>query len=286
MTMTALTKWLIGIVIIGIIITGCVTSGKKVPQNTKEFAKTSAMLTLENKRSGGSGVIYKSTPTRSWVLTNKHVCNLLQEGGIVTTDQGSYPIHSFIPYPRHDLCLVQVMANLHMDTKLAEGPPALYSETIIAGHPALLPTMVTRGHFTKHMTIQLTIDTIPCDGDEEGDDVVLCLMFGKKPLVQSFDSQPTTALIMPGSSGSGVFNDRGEVVGLVFAGMEGLSYGMLVPYEFISDFLYNVAKYDVIYPKKNNKHKSLFADLQKIENFCRTYKDKCHHVSDSEIYHE
>jgi hypothetical protein len=43
---------------------------------------------------------------------------------------------------------------------------------------------------------------------------------------------------MPGSSGSGVFNEAGEISGLVFAGSaQGLSYGFIVPLESVKDFI-------------------------------------------------
>lgn len=284
--MKALNKYFTGLLVAGIILTGCVSSGHKVPQDTKEFAKTSAMITLENKQSGGSGVILRSTANKSWVLTNKHVCQLIQNGGLVTTEQGSYPVASYRPYRKHDLCLVEVMVNLHVNTYLAEKPPELYSQAVIAGHPALLPTMVTRGHFTKKMNISIMVDVLDCDGQEEGDDAVFCAMFGKKPVILTLEAQPTTATIMAGSSGSGVFNTKGEITGLVFAGSQGLSYGFLVPYEYVSDFLHNLDRYPPQIPNRSGKAKSLFADIKKIENYCQVNKDKCRGMNNSGIYHD
>ncbi len=269
---------------IAVFLAGCSTA--RLPQNNADFAKTSAMITLENKRSGGSGVIIKSLPNMSWVLTNKHVCQLIQNGGLVTTDQGSYPVYSFQVYSRHDLCLIKVLANLHQNNRLAERSPELYSGVVIAGHPALLPTIITRGHFTSHMIIQLMIDTKKCDGSETGDDSFMCALTGQKPVVQSYEAQPVTATIMAGSSGSGVFNNRGEISGLVFAGSEGLSYGFIVPYEYVKDFLLHSNQYMEQYPDPQAKPRSFFtSELFQIQSICKTHPENCKGISFPGIYH-
>jgi len=46
-----------------------------------------------------------------------------------------------------------------------------------------------------------------------------------------------TATIMPGSSGSGVFNEDMELSGLAFAGSGDLGYAWTVPYEDMMYFL-------------------------------------------------
>ncbi len=244
------------LLIAALFITGCTTV--RLPQTLPEYAKTSAMITLDSRRSGGSGVILQSRANSSLILTNKHVCQLIQNGGSVHTDQGSYPVHSFRVYKRHDLCLVEVLANLHENNRLAERPPKVYSEATVAGHPALLPTIITQGHFAEHMTIQMMVDVQACDGTEKDDEAFMCVMMGQKPIIQSFEAQPITATIMAGSSGSGVFNDRGEIAGLVFAGSEGLSYGFIVPYEYVRDFLTNLNKYPEQFPDAKAKPKSFF----------------------------
>lgn len=264
---------------VGLILTagcGSVKVGKLAPQTNAEFGKTSVSITLENKRSGGSGVILRSTATESFVLTNKHVCNLIQNGGVVNNDQGTFPISSYKAYPRHDLCIVRVMTNLHVNTKLAENPPSEFDEMIISGHPALLPTLITKGHFAKHIIIDLMVDTVPCTGEETDEDTMYCTFLGMKPVIQSFDSQVTSGLIMPGSSGSGVFNSKGEVSGLVFAGPgQGLGFGFIVPYEYVADFLKNANQYNWVRPSKDTPKHSLFKELYTLENICGSLKNHC-----------
>ena len=278
-------KNLIKLFLLGsLLISGCTTI--KLPQSGADYAKTSAMITLDDKMSGGSGVILKSTAMSSLILTNKHVCQLIQVGGTVHTDQGSYPVYSFRVYKKHDLCLIQVLTNLHEDTKLAEEAPASYTDATIAGHPALLPTMITRGHFANHMGIQLMVDTQECDGTEEGQDALMCAFTGVKPVLQKYEAQPVTATIMAGSSGSGVFNSKGEVAGLVFAGSEGLSYGYIVPFEYVRDFLRHIQDYPEQYPDSKSKPKSFFKSLNALKTICKREPKACKGIALQGIYNE
>lgn len=267
---------------IAIFLTAC--SSTRLPKNTSEYAKTSAMITLDTRRSGGSGVILKSMPNKSWILTNKHVCNLIQVGGSVHTDQGSYPVHSFRVYKRHDLCLIEVLADLHEDTRIAEEPPSVYSEVTIAGHPALLPTIITKGHFANHMQIQLMVDTQPCDGSEKDQEALMCMMMGAKPVIQVFEAQPVTATIMAGSSGSGVFNDKGEVAGLVFAGSEGLSYGFIVPYEYVKDFIQHLSSYPEQFPDSTKPPTNFFKSFFVFQTACGKNPQSCKGIALQGIY--
>ncbi len=273
-----------GMMIACLFLVGCST--QSLPRTIPQYARTSAMITLESKRAGGSGVILQSTAGASYVLTNKHVCQLIQVGGVVTTDQGTYPVNSYRVYTKHDLCLIEVLANLHQNNKIADSAPRSYSRIVVAGHPHLLPTMVTAGHFADHMSIQILVDTKPCDGTEKGEEAFMCLLSGSKPVVVTLEAQPTTALIMPGSSGSGAFNDKGEVAGLVFAGSEGLSYGFIVPYEYVVDFLKHKELYPVELPDKTRKPRSFFAQRFKIEDMCRINVNMCRGFSLNELYHD
>jgi S1-C subfamily serine protease len=277
--MTTPSKIVSGIIIGIIVLVGCMSRGIKVPVTTADYAKTSAMITLPEKNSGGSGVILTSNTSMSTVLTNKHVCQLIQNGGLVITDQGEYPVHSFRVYKRHDLCLVTVLANLHTSNKLADVPPTIYSNITIAGHPALMPTMVTTGHFANKMIISLMVGVQKCDGTESNDEQLMCLITGKKPLIQAHQAVPVTATIMPGSSGSGAFNDKGEIAGLVFAGSGDLSYGLLVPYEYVKDFLTHTDRYQEQYPKKDTKQQNFFADVFRLEKVCANYPKNCKHIA-------
>lgn len=258
-----------------------------LPETVADYAAKSVKITLDNQRSGGTGVILKSSPGGTEILTNKHVCDLIQLGGIVIDDKNkTYPISSFQPYTPHDLCLVHISADLGVQTVVAKREPKLYSQDTVTGHPALLPSVITRGHFSHVETIQLMIGTKPCDGSEQDDEAIMCVFMGVKPLIKDFSAQATSALIMPGSSGSGVFNDQGELSGLVFAGSQGLSYSFIVPWTFINDFLTNRANYKVQVPDPNKKRESLFSTYFKMQEFCseHIYNKTCKSFINFELY--
>jgi hypothetical protein len=214
------------------------------PRTTAEFAKTSVMIRMLNKLSGGTGVILNSTPTGSVILTNKHVCEVIHNGGLVTTTDGrDYDVKKYKEYPKHDLCLVSVKEDLGVITAVAEKAPVLYSRAKISGHPRLLPHVLAEGDFSDYEVIEVLIGMKPCTG-APGEDMMSCFFYGGMPIVKKYESELVTALIMPGSSGSAVFNASGEIENLVFAGAgQGLSYAFTVPHKYVSDFVKNEAKY-------------------------------------------
>lgn len=209
------------------------------PTTDAARASTTVMITNFERTSGGTGVIYKSNKTESYILTNGHVCGLLKTGGLVSGENFSIPAASFRQSEQHDLCLVKVNRNLKVSTEVASDAPDLYSEAYISGHPALMSTLETHGSFSSHMIIQVLTGFRPCTAeDEQGDNAILCLFLGGIPVIKTYDAQPSSALIMPGSSGSAVFNKDGYIAALVFAGAGGgVGYSFLVPQEYISNFV-------------------------------------------------
>ncbi len=251
------------------------------PINAKEFAQTSAMILLKDKSSGGSGVILKSSEKESIILTNKHVCEIIQGGGLVNTMNKNYRIVSFKIYKKHDLCMVKVAADLGITTVVAQKPPDLYSHVFVSGHPSLLPHVLTRGYFSNFMTVSILVDVKKCTEDDFKKNPLGCIFMGGIPVVKDFKSQLVTATIMPGSSGSGVFNEAGEISGLVFAGSaQGLSYGFIVPLEFVQDFITNESKYKWRKPSAGANAKFLVKLIdEKIAVAClsqtKLYSDYC-----------
>lgn len=287
------------IVTIGTIITlmiGCAIAGRSsrpvtVPKNTPEFAKVAVMITDRGHRNGGTGSILDSRAGETRILTNKHICNLIQTGGIVTTDTGEeYPIHSFVPYPRHDLCMVTVLKNLGINLKVASAAPVMYSSSTVVGHPALLPTVITNGHFSQHRVISMVVGGQPCTGKEDDEDTLMCIFSGQKPVIQDFYAQLTTSLIMPGSSGSAIFNDQGELSGVVFAGSEALSYGFIVPLEYVQDFIRTYSKYKKLTPNPLKEPDNYFLKYFQLEAACKAgrqeFTEFCSKITFWGIYHE
>lgn len=209
-------------------------------------SQVTVMITNFKQTSGGSGVVIKHSPTKSLVLTNSHVCGLVAEkGGLVKqTDNSQYFITGTVSSKMHDLCVVSVADDLGTSVKIANEPPELYSEATITGHPALLPDIISKGHFGGRQVISIITGIKPCtEQDYNSPNAALCMFIGGLPVIKTFDSQIVSATIQSGSSGSAVLNSNDELSGLVFAGAgNGLSYASIVPYEYVIDFLYNEFK--------------------------------------------
>lgn len=186
------------------------------PQTNEELFRVSVMITNMAENSGGSGVILHSEIDHSLILTNRHVCEGIGGAGIVhDSDHIKHLINDMRLDTRHDLCLIRVAGNLGVDVMLASETPKPAEDLVIVGHPMLLPTIITRGHFSDTTIISVL----------DGLNVVL-----REAVVAS-------ALISPGSSGSPVFNAKGELAGVAFAGFGNLSYGFLVPLDYIRSFV-------------------------------------------------
>lgn len=208
------------------------------PTVAREYAETSVKVVRKDFRSGGSGVILESNSDYSLVLTNKHVCRVIAKGGFIEKEDGStYLINDYKVSANHDLCLVRIRDDLGVNTSVADYGPEKYSRAHISGHPSLLPHVVTHSDFSGRIYIQVLMGYRDCTPEEQMK-YIECIFLGKLPVVKAFDSQLVTGTIMPGSSGSAIFDNDGKIAGLVFAGTgRGLSYAFAVPRQYITAFL-------------------------------------------------
>ena len=209
------------------------------PTKTVEFAKTAIMITRMDGRSGGSGVILRSNRSETKILTNKHVCQVVKNGGIVRTTEKTAMVKYYQESQIHDLCLITVNANFKVNTVVAQNAPDLYDDAIVSGFPRLLPNIVNYGHFSSYEIISVMVGMRDCTDEEWKDESTgfACFLFGGMPVIQQYEAQVVSNTIQPGSSGSAVFNKNGEISGLVFAGSGDFGYGHIVPLEYISTFL-------------------------------------------------
>lgn len=209
------------------------------PKTNQEYSLTSVMITRYDGRSGGSGVILSSSKNSSKILTNAHVCEVVANGGIVRSDTAKGIVKSYKVSDIHDLCLITTNNNFKVNTVIAEESPEIYNDAAVVGHPALMPTIVTKGVFSQKELITVLVGSRPCTEEEKTNErtSVICFFMGAMPLIRTFEAQVVSSTIMPGSSGSPVFNANGEISGLVFAGSGNFGYAYVVPFEYISNFL-------------------------------------------------
>lgn len=271
----------LGLVIIASVVVKLPTSapGPQVirPMTTKDFSKVTVKIMTKEKNSGGTGVILSG----SIILTNKHICDAIQNGGLVIYGGQEYKITSYKPYPKHDLCMIATSHNFGIGVQVADKPADMYSPATISGHPSLLPLVVNAGHFSGRMTINLIVEMKECGEEPPPEHLMECLFLGGIPVQQSFDAQLVTGTIKPGSSGSPVFNQHGELTNVAFASSSPfLDYALTVPQEYVRDFYNNSMMYKWYKPSSKAKRRNLFMKsiqamnlkcTQKALDFCSKY---------------
>lgn len=208
--------------------------------------KNSAMITNRAGTSGGTGIILRSSKSESTILTNDHVCKLLlkENSGSIQTVYGTFQPTSVTESELSDLCMVTVADNLYTTTRISEIAPTRNDEASISGHPALMPTVLSKGQFSGRALIKVTTGFRQCTEAEQKnpDTALICIFLGGFPVMKSYESVLVTATIMPGSSGSGVYDSSNNLAGVVFAGSGELGYAWTVPYEQLIYFIYTESR--------------------------------------------
>lgn len=199
---------------------------------------SSVMITNREMNHGGTGIVFKSTAHKSYVLTNGHVCKVVDNGGVVVSPLGIYQVTSVKKSTQSDLCMLTVDDNLKARTDVAQDPPDLYDDVKVVGHPALMPNIISTGHLSGRAILPVMMGLRPCtDEDFKGENGLICMFLGGLPQIRYFESVLVSATIMPGNSGSGVYNSSNKLIGVVFAGSGDFGYGWTVPYEQLRNFL-------------------------------------------------
>lgn len=230
--------------VIAILITllfASVSFGKVLkPKSVKDLKRSSVRIYNLDLNSGGTGSIFKSFSNASHILTNKHVCRLIEPGGYVVQNGKKYLITHYKKFSQHDLCLVRVEKNFKISLEIADSLAKESSLVKVSGHPNLLPHIATKGHLSGRMTISLMVGVRECEEEDLKKHAMECTFLGGVPVIEELDSQVVSNLIKPGSSGSAVFNKKGEIVGVVFAGNgRDFSHGFIVPQIYLFYFLQN-----------------------------------------------
>lgn len=285
--------------VLGACTEGSPSTKENLSSSKEQAISSTVMITNLAGNSGGTGVVVSNSTTESEVLTNAHVCGLLKtNGGLVHAENGLVVSPSkYLISKTHDLCMVVVNANLGASTKIATTAPTVYSDSAAIGHPALMPTVVSRGHFSKRQIIQVMLGFQPCTAEDMSDDKIAgyCLFFGGIPLIKTFTAQLSSTTIMPGSSGSAVYNDKWELSGLVFAGQGELGYAYIVPYEYVAKFLgenirgqnreaFTTIDYMMSFKKTSQPEKSIKDVIKKCEkSSVKEVEDVCKLLLDTNL---
>ncbi len=291
-------KLLTGLTALSILLGGYALLSKKGashPTNDLDIAKTTAMITNLAGNSGGSGVVYKSTPSSS-VLTNAHVCNVARAGGIVSTPLGQGMVTSYKVSKLHDICLIETSVNLGVSTEVADSSPQEMTEATVSGHPQLLRNIITKGNFSGREVIQIMVGIRACSKEDfEGENGMLCIFLGGIPQIKNYRAQVAAPLIQPGSSGSAVFSSSGYISGLVFAGSGQIGFSHIVPWEYVKNFVdKEVQKLESQFPQDAQLEANEQESHKKLRNTCKNtesmdyeiIKDYCKYVDNDLVYYE
>jgi hypothetical protein len=256
------------------------------PKNN-DLHLNSVKVTNMTANHGGTGIVLRSTDTNSYVLTNSHVCGVVESGGLVSGDAGQFMVTGYKRSLTHDLCIIRVSGNLGYNTKVASRPPnTYYEDASISGHPGLYPNVISKGHFSGKDIITIMTGVRACTEAEAAseDTALLCGLLGGIPILKQFQSTLVTATIMPGSSGSGVYNSDNELSGVAFAGKGDLGYAWTVPYEYMKNFL-NKEQYHIPFTVPSDEVDLLGAAANKrsVEAYMIRLKKVCNTGSREKI---
>lgn len=235
------------------------------PKTVKELKEVTAQISNPAMSSGGSGSVIQADLNGSVILTNQHVCEATEPGWIVTVNGSQSRINKIKFFDKHDLCLVHVSKNFGKTVKLSRRIPNATEKSVVSGHPLMMPQIVTEGHFSDEIEIEVMVDVRACTPEEEKQYGFEC-MFGM-PVTKLYKSQLTSNLIQPGNSGSAVFNEKGEVAGVIFAGAGEIGFAFIVPAIYVTYFVVNSSSYP--WEKlKTRKQRQKEESQEKVKTFC------------------
>lgn len=237
-------KMVYGIAVFGV--AGIIASTFFIENPLERNIKRVVMLVRpSNHHSGGTGFNIKTPSGKIFTVTNAHICGIAENGVLhVVRPDGRYSVARVVEVSsKTDLCLVE--ATKDDGARLADKMIMMEDITVI-GHPHLLPLTITFGKALSKYKVTLMIGENVNPEDCVGPGMHLIdmtgsiadLIFGVKNVcTRDFNSIYTNAKILPGNSGSPVFNAAGRVVGVVFAGDADGSAGFFIPLEDLYEFV-------------------------------------------------
>jgi len=183
----------------------------------------SKTVMIKKGRGGGSGFFVKAPSGETYILTNRHVCEMSTDGilNVILPGKGRVVQKKIIEkYDAHDLCLIEGESDY---TGLDLASMLYVGQTIaIIGHPKLHPLTLSKGEYIGDTVIKIVTGyNIPkkdCRGKVEQANLFLSLFGMKSVCVEEYYSGHITAYSRGGSSGSPIVNFFGNTVGVLFAG--------------------------------------------------------------------
>jgi S1-C subfamily serine protease len=169
----------------------------------------------------GSGFFVKAPSGKTFILTNKHVCNTTTKEYIKVVIQPSQEAFESKILQRseaHDLCLIEAPTDI---TGLSIASNATAGESVgLIGHPQGWPLTLSRGEILGPTVIQLVTGVQDLGEEKDGfcpEGEVVDIIF-KQLCVEDRTATQLFIYSKAGSSGSPLVNFYGSIVGILFAG--------------------------------------------------------------------
>lgn len=206
----------------------------------RDTAKSVVMVTSPDEPGGGTGFIVRAAVNGKKgvkaVLTNAHVCGVVQTGPLMVSNDTSIEMSPIIRVNKeHDLCLLYSVPGPALS--VSSNDLGEFEELYVVGHPRLSPKTPTEGVYIGEEIAVLpdTVDAVTgvCpSGTKELDTLFGTICLRKMQLAKA------TFPIFPGNSGSPVVNAAGELVGIVNSANRD-NQGGFIPLRYVKEFLDN-----------------------------------------------
>lgn len=200
------------------------------------------------KTGGATGFALKAPSGKVYTITNAHVCEMKNKDNVILGDmneEGSlqYELKVLYESEKTDLCVVSPMPRM-TGLNLASMDAKKNDKIFAIGYPSLDPLQDnTLGRLLLKTRLEV-FDSTPIDKCTKLKQKIkkvpgslLGFPIEDEICVLDVQSWITNMFIYPGNSGSPVFNIKGEVIGVVFAGNPRNDKGSIIPYDDLVELL-------------------------------------------------
>jgi serine protease Do len=209
--------------------------GPEIHESYLVQVKGRSVVKLGNPKKGSGTGFQIEYGGKQFILTNRHVCDLGNRFLHAQTYKGQAIVEVIKKSKKYDLCIVSEIEGLP-SLSLSEGR-SIQQKVYTIGHPLGLGKTIVDGRIIERINVTVQVD---CNLDLENKRMEkVNSFFGPLEIcVADYLSLRLSNVTFPGNSGSPVLNIIGNVVGVIFAGTNGIeNLGYMVPLYQVKDFL-------------------------------------------------